>query len=186
MSMSTYGPAAAKSQNDSAPWRWSWIEIARVSDRIPVTFDAAEKEPIRSGRSSVDSSARSSIARSIRPSASSLIVTTSPIDSRHGSSLLWCSYGPMKMSGRSFAGMCERRAYRSSRSFGIRRLSTSTSLLTAAVMPEPQKITAWSSEPPTASRMIRRASSRKRVVCRPVPDDSVCVLAYSGRTASRM
>ena len=55
----------------------------------------------------------------------------------------------------------------------------------APVIPEPQKITAWSSEPPTASRMIVRASSRKRLVWRPVPDDSVCVLAYSGRTASR-
>ncbi len=47
----------------------------------------------------------------------------------------------------------------------------------AAVDPEPVKITQVSSSPPTASRMIRRASSRKRVVCSPVPDDSVWVLA---------
>ena len=47
----------------------------------------------------------------------------------------------------------------------------------APVAPDPQKITQVSSSPPTASRMIRRASSRRRVVCRPVPDDSVWVLA---------
>ena len=47
----------------------------------------------------------------------------------------------------------------------------------APVEPEPQKMTACSSLAPTASRMIRRASSRKRVVWRPVPDDSVWVLA---------
>ena len=83
--------------------------MARVSERIPVTFDAAENDPIRSRRSEVSSSARSRRARSMRPSASSPIVTTSAMDSRHGSSLLWCSYGPMKTSGRSSSGMCERR-----------------------------------------------------------------------------
>ena len=52
-----------------------------------------------------------------------------------------------------------------------------TSLSTAAVLPEPEKITTVSSSPPTASRMIRRASSRSRVVCSPVPLASVWVLA---------
>ena len=47
----------------------------------------------------------------------------------------------------------------------------------AAVLPEPQKMTIVSSSPPTASRMIRRASSRRRVVCSPVPLASVWVLA---------
>jgi hypothetical protein len=47
----------------------------------------------------------------------------------------------------------------------------------AEVQPEPVKITTVSSSPPTASRMIARASSRNRVVCRPVPLDSVWVLA---------
>ena len=56
----------------------------------------------------------------------------------------------------------------------------------APVEPEPQKITACSSSAPMHRRTISRASSRKRVVWRPVPDDSVCVLAYSGRTTSRM
>jgi hypothetical protein len=51
------------------------------------------------------------------------------------------------------------------------------SLSIAPVEPDPQKITAVVSSPPTASLMIRRASSRSRVVCRPVPDDSVWVLA---------
>ena len=37
----------------------------------------------------------------MRPSASSRMVTTSAIDSRQGSSLLWCSYGPTNTTGRS-------------------------------------------------------------------------------------
>ena len=76
-----------------------------------MTFDAAENDPIRSRRSEVSLERRAPArARSMRPSASSPIVTTSAMDSRHGSSLLWCSYGPMKTSGRSSAGMCERSA----------------------------------------------------------------------------
>ena len=51
------------------------------------------------------------------------------------------------------------------------------SLSIAPVEPEPQKITQVSSSPLTASWMIRRASSRSRVVCSPVPLDSVCVFA---------
>ena len=54
-----------------------------------------------------------------------------------------------------------------------------TSLLMAAVDPDPQKITAasWAF---SAVRMIRRASSRSLVVCSPVPELSVCVFAYRG------
>jgi hypothetical protein len=59
----------------------------------------------------------------------------------------------------------------------MRRLRMPTSLSTAPVLPEPQNSTTVSSSPPTASRMIRRASSRSRVVCRPVPELSVWVLA---------
>ena len=51
---------------------------------------------------------------------------------------------------------------------------------------EPQNTTTVSSSPPTASRTIRRASSRSVVVCRPVPLDSVWVLAYADITRSRM
>ena len=51
------------------------------------------------------------------------------------------------------------------------------SLSMAVVLPDPQNTTTVSSSPPTASRMIRRASSRSRVVCRPVPLASVWVLA---------
>ncbi len=51
------------------------------------------------------------------------------------------------------------------------------SLSTAPVLPEPQNSTTVLSSPPTASRMIRRASSRSLVVCRPVPELSVWVLA---------
>ena len=68
----------------------------------------------------------------------------------------------------------------------MRRPSTCTSLSIAPVAPEPQNRTTSSSEPPTAWWTMRRASSRSRVVCRPVADDSVCVFAYSGSTSSRM
>ena len=161
--------------------------MAAVSDTIPVTLEAAEKLPIFSGRSAYRSSSSSSWTRSISPSRSSWIVTTSAIDSRHGSSLLWCSYGPMKTTGRWSAGMCSRRFHRSARSAGRRSWSTSTRRLIAAVEPEPTKITAWrAGSPPTPSSTMRRASSRNRDVWSPVPDDSVWVFAYSGRTASRM
>jgi hypothetical protein len=54
---------------------------------MPVTLEAAEKLPIRNGRSAYAISCRSSAARSMYPSASSPIATTSASDSRHGSSL---------------------------------------------------------------------------------------------------
>ncbi len=60
ISIWTYGPAAAKSQNESAPYLWSSTAMARVSEPIPVTFDAAEKLPILSGRSLKRMSAASS------------------------------------------------------------------------------------------------------------------------------
>ena len=56
----------------------------------------------------------------------------------------------------------------------------------APVAPEPQNTTTSSAEPFTAAWMIRRASSRNAVVCRPVAEASVCVFAYRGRTRSRM
>ena len=65
-------------------------------------------------------------------------------------------------------------------------MSTPSSLAIAPVEPDPAKITQVSSSPLTASRMIRRASSRSRVVCRPVPLDSVWVFAYRGSTSAVM
>ena len=82
MSIWTYGPAAAKSQNDRAPWRCSSAAIARVSETMPVTLEAAEKLPIRSGRSAWRRSSSSSWSRSMWPSASSRMTITSAIDSR--------------------------------------------------------------------------------------------------------
>jgi hypothetical protein len=79
--------------------------MARVSDTIPVTLEAAEKLPMRSGRSAWPASSCSSWAWSIWPSASSWITTTSAIDSRQGSSLEWCSNGPVKTTGRSAGGI---------------------------------------------------------------------------------
>ena len=76
--------------------------------------------------------------------------------------------------------------YRSSSPAGIRSSRMPISLLTAAVAPDPQKKTRSSSVPPTASWIIRRASSRSQPVARPVPELSVCVFAYRGSTVSRM
>ena len=99
--MSTYGAQAAKSQNDSAPWRCSRAAMPNVSVTMPVTLLAAENDPILSGRSACFSSSAASRSWSMWPSASSRMVTTSAIDSRHGSSLEWCSKGPVKTTGRS-------------------------------------------------------------------------------------
>ncbi len=142
-----------------------------------MTFEAAENEPIFNGRSAYAASWTRRSSWSTPPSASCRIRTTSAIDSRHGSSLEWCSYGPMKTTGRSPAGMCSLSRYRSSSTDGIRRPRMPISFAIAPVLPEPANSTSTSSSPPTASRMIARASSRRRVVCRPVPLDSVCVLA---------
>ena len=110
------------------------------------------------------------------PSASSWITTTSAIDSRQGSSLEWCSKGPMKTTGRSSGGIAPQpvavvEVGRDAEA------EDADELVDRAGAPEPQKITTVSSSPPTASRMIRRASSRNRVVCRPVPEVSVWVFA---------
>ncbi|MFI9585767.1 hypothetical protein ACIHCQ_28840 [Streptomyces sp. NPDC052236] len=49
--------------------------------------------------------------------------------------------------------------------------------VTAAVAPDPQRMTMSSSVPPTKLRMIRRASSRNPVVCSPVLELAVYVWA---------
>jgi hypothetical protein len=53
------------------------------------------------------------------------------------------------------------------------------------VAPEPTKITLSSGPAFTELRTAVRACSRKRVVCRPLADASVWVLAYSGITERR-
>ena len=90
----------------------------------------------RTGRAGVSRS-----ARSMWPSASSPMTTTSAIDSRQGSSLEWCSYGPTKTTGRSASGMRPASWYRSSRPLGSRSSRMPISLFTAAVAPDPQKMT---------------------------------------------
>ncbi len=83
----------------------------------------------------------------------------------------------MKTTGRSSAGMRPDRSYFCSRSRGSIRLRISIIFMIAPVAPEPQKITTSPSSPAQASRITRRASSRKQVVCRPVREVSVWVLA---------
>ncbi|MFD1046922.1 MCE family protein, partial [Kibdelosporangium lantanae] len=68
---------------------------------------------------------------------------------------------------------------------GTRSPRMSTNLLMAPVAPEPLKITTVSSSPPTASRITRRASSRKALVRAAVAVESLWVLPYQGRTWSR-
>ena len=63
--MPTYGAEAAKSQNERAPWRESSSEIAFVSEMIPVTFEAAENDPIFIGRSPYSTSRACSSVRLI-------------------------------------------------------------------------------------------------------------------------
>ena len=91
ISMSMYGAAAAKSQKERASCSCRISAIATVLDTMPVTLEAAEKEPIRSGRSAYSFRVLRSWSRSMWPSASCGIVTTSAIVSRHGISLEWCS-----------------------------------------------------------------------------------------------
>ncbi len=76
-----------------------------MSLTIPVTLLAAENEPIFSGRSAYRTSSPARRSTSMCPSASCGMTTTSAIDSRHGSSLEWCSNGPMNTTGRSPGGI---------------------------------------------------------------------------------
>ena len=91
ISMSTYGPAAPKSQKEQRAVTVEQHGDGALSETMPVTFEAAEKEPMISGRSAKRRSSCSRWARSMWPSGSSWMVTRSAIDSRQGSSLEWCS-----------------------------------------------------------------------------------------------
>lgn len=83
----------------------------------------------------------------------------------------------MSTTGRCSAGMWADRWWVSSSDEGMRSPRTPTIFAMAPVHPDPAKMTTLSSSPPTASWIADRASSRSRVVWRPVPLDSVCVLA---------
>jgi hypothetical protein len=140
-----------------------------------VTLEAAEKAPTSSRRPAWRVSWASSSSRSTWPSPSSPTATTSAGDSRQGSRLEWCSSGPTNTTGRSPAGPARPSSF-----------SRRTSLATVAVAPDPQKMTRSCAVPPTAWWITWRACSRSRVVWCPVPELSVWVLAYQGRTRSRM
>ena len=156
--MSTYGAAAAKSQNDERA-----VLVQQPGDRVGVGDDAGDvARPPRtsrscSGRSAYRSSSRAQLGRGRcgrrRPRGWS---TTSAIDSRQGSSLEWCSYGPMNTTGPLVgAGSARtagsgRRGRRGSAARGCRPACRSR-----RSRPEPQKITTVSSSPPTASWIDR-------------------------------
>ncbi len=102
MSMSTYGVGAVKSQKPRTPALGrSSAETPAVSEMMSVTLDAVEKDLILSGRAAYFSSWVRRSASSMPPSGSWWMTTTSAIDSRHGISLEWCSYGPTNTTGRS-------------------------------------------------------------------------------------
>ena len=104
------------------------------------------------------------------PSASSGITTTSAIDSRQGSSLEWCSYGPMNTTGRSLGGIVVGQVVAVVELGRDAQAEDADQLVDrAGARRSRRRSRTVSSSPPTASRMIRRASSRSRVVCRPVP-----------------
>ena len=138
------------------PTRERAVPVEQDRDGVGVRDDAGH---VRGRREAPDleracgmtSSAQRRCSRSNLPSASSRMTTTSAGDSRHGSSLEWCSKGPTKTTGSDAAS---NRSIRTSRSI-------------APVAPEPQKTTTSSTPPPTARWMTPRASSRKSVVCRP-------------------
>ena len=118
-------------------------------------------------------------ARSMCPSASSGILTTSAIDSRQASSLEWCSKGPMNTTGRSVGGdVCRQLRTRSSRSAGMRRFRMPISLSIAPV----DARTAEDHGDIVVGSPSHAADDPPRVLpqprgLQPGPDDSVCVLA---------
>jgi hypothetical protein len=108
ISIFTYGPAAAKSQNAKRPVPVHQRRRSRASlEPIPVTLDAAEKRADLAARAggSAPAAPLEHLQVQMSPSLSSPITTTSQMDSRQGSSLEWCSYGPMKTTGRSAGGI---------------------------------------------------------------------------------
>jgi hypothetical protein len=67
------------------------VLIAALSETMPVTFEAAENEPILRGRAAYSCRRSRRTEREMWPSRSCGMTTTSAIDSRQGSSLEWCS-----------------------------------------------------------------------------------------------
>ena len=83
----------------------------------------------------------------------------------------------MNTTGRSSGGTFWESPYCRSSGSSMRSPSSPTSLLTAAVAPEPQKSTISSSPAETARATTSRAFSRRAVVMRPVDETAVWVLA---------
>ena len=131
-----------------------------TSVKIPVTFEAAEKAPIRSGRSrsEVSLASRSSIEMHPRSSAP-LRRRWRPIRSR-GARSNGAHGHPTKTTGAGPAGCATTENSRSSGS-SMRKPRSPTSLFTAAVAPDPTKTTI-SSARVDRLRMTFRACSRRR------------------------
>ena len=151
------------------------VLVEQARDRVRVRHDAGH---VRGRREAADLQRPVGVAvELVAPGArgrcgrraSSRIVTRSAIDSRHGSSLLWCSNGPTNTTGRCSARDLRPRGPSGRRGPpGCRMLRTSTRRLIGggrARAAEHDRMALGS--PPTPSRTSRRASSRKRVVWRP-------------------
>ena len=180
ISMATYGAAAAKSQNDSAPCRWS-----STRDRARVGHDAGHvrrgREASRcaaAGRRTRRARARAGRGRCGRPRPRGWS-RRRRCDSRHGSSLRVVLVGADEHD-RPLLGRDARRAGRSARrappgGAGRARRRACGSPPSSPSRRRSPRAASGRRRSPRATR--RRASSRKRVVWRPVPDDSVWVFA---------
>ena len=142
--------------------------LVLTSALTPVTLEAAVKHPTTfcpwTLMASTSSKTASRWFKSTFPSASSSTEMTRWAISRHGSKLEWCSHGPaITMGGMDDSDL-------SGPEMAL------TSLWTAPVEPLETKMTASCSEALTALRTTSRASCRKRVDCREVTVEVVCVL----------
>ena len=134
-----------------------------TSVMIPVTFEAAEKLPIFSGRSAWR-----------RSSCLEVVDVDAPVGVLADRDDLGDRLAPGQLVRVVLVRADE---HHRPLARGSEREQPDRAVSIAPVEPEPQKRTTSSGPPSTARWMTRRASSRSAVVCRPVADASVCVLA---------
>ena len=136
-----------------------------VSVSLPVTLEAAEKDPTMT---SEPADARSRASRSLRlgpPEGASSISTTSAPVSRQGRIFEWCSYGPIRTVARPPF---------------LTRASISSNLtrrFNPEVAPEPEKMVLCACPTSSKREILERASSRSEVQNSPTNDAREWVFA---------
>ena len=178
MSMSTYGAHAAKSQKDRAPCWCSKVAMPNVSDTIPVTLLAARERP--------DLERPVGVPLQLGGELGLVDVPVGVLADRDD---VGDRLAPGELVGVVLEGADEDDRPLGRRDLGgevvaVVELGRDAQAEDADELvdgrrwcPSPRRSPPCVSSPPTWSRMIRRASSRRRVVCSPVPLASVCVLA---------